>query len=466
MNGSAVDDARGARIGGKRLARRGVLKLGAGLAAGAVGARLLPGRAFAQTGELPYTANTSLSGEIEFWHFWGSQLRRTAIRRAIALFNEVYPDIKVTETQVPFSDIWTRNLAAVAAGEGMPDVIVEDRPRLKDRAANDIEMSLGDLAARDGVTGEQFWPFTWEEATTAEGVPYGLPFETDIRVLYYNKAAFIDAGLDPNKPPTNWDELATFSDALDIRDGDELTRVGFYPTLGNIGLADWGWNNGGEWQDADFNPTFNAPENVAALEWMKTWADRYGHDNLLALQSTFGSGTQDGFMSGKVAMIVDIQGYTAVLGYFGAQFVTEADENVGYGVAAIPPAPGHEPAALSGGFALSIPRGAENVEQAWEFVKFMAFVGQQSWSRDTYAMPTIQEVATTDAVLLASPNWPLFVEAMAYGRAATYNPYYPAMLPDLLPTATTAALDGSQTPQEALDEAQGKAEEEVERSRG
>ena len=34
----------------------------------------------------------------------------------------------------------------------------------------------------------------------------------------------------------------------------------------------------------------------------------------------------------------------------------------------------------------------------------MAFVGQQSWARDTYAMPTIQEVATTDPVLQASPN--------------------------------------------------------------
>jgi len=455
------------RLGKHRLPRRNVLKLGGGLAAAAAGVHALPRRALTQA-DLPYTANTSLSGEIEFWHFWGSQLRRTAVVRAIALFNEVYPDIQVTETFVPFGDIWTRNLAAVAAGSGMPDVIVEDRPSLKDRAANDIASSLGDLATRDGITGDAFWPFTWEEATTAEGVPYGLPYETDIRVLYYNKAAFIDAGLHPDSPPTNWDELATAADALDVVDGDELTRVGFFPAFGNIGLVDWAWNNGGEWQDADFNPTFTRPENVAALEWMKGWADRYGgYDNVQALQSTFGSGTQDGFMSGKVAMIVDIQGYTAQLGYFGAQFRTEGGEgeNVGYGVASIPPAPGNDPAALSGGFALSIPRGSENVDPAWEFVKFMTFVGQQSWCRDTYAVPTIQEMATTDPVLQASPNWPLFVEAMDYGRAKDYNPFYPAFTADLIPGVTLAALSGEQTPEEALADAQGSAEEEIERNR-
>jgi ABC-type glycerol-3-phosphate transport system substrate-binding protein len=96
----------------------------------------------------------------------------------------------------------------------------------------------------------------------------------------------------------------------------------------------------------------------------------------------------------------------------------------------------------------------------------MTFVGQQSWARDTFAIPTIQAMATEDAVLQASPNWQFYVDAMSYGRAATYNPFYPAMLSDLLPLAQTAALDGSQTPQEALDAAQAAAEEEVNRNRG
>jgi multiple sugar transport system substrate-binding protein len=462
-----------ARFSNQGISRRGVLKIGGGFTAAALGGHLLGGPVLGQVGTpaaspapIPqYTTNPDIEGDITFWHFWGSPLRRTAIQRVIAGFNQQFPNVKVTETAVPFSDIWTKNLAAVAAGSGMPNVIVEDRPTLPDRAKNDIEISLGDLATRDGVTGDAFWPFTWKEATV-EGVPYGLPYETDIRVLYYNKAAFTEAGLDPNTPPKNWDELWSFSDKLDKKSGDQLERIGFFPTFGNIGLDQWAWNNGGHWQDAEFNPTINAPENVAALEWMKSWADRYGYSNVQALQSTFGSGTQDGFMSGKLAMIVDIQGYTSVMNFFNPKFtLPDSEENLGYGVAPITPAPGHEPAALSGGFALSIPRGAEQTDASWEFIKYLVFVGQASWARDTYAMPTIQSMAF-DPVIAASPNWEFFVDAMSYGRAKEYNPYYPAFTSDTLPLAVEAALSGQQTAQEALDEAQGKAEEEIERAKG
>ena len=458
---------------GNKFDRRRILRASGGLTAATVGARFLHGSAFAQEATpaaspppIPdYATNPEIEGDIQFWHFWGSPLRRTAVQRIIAGFNQVYPNIKVTETAVPFSDIWTKNLAAVAAGSGMPNVIVEDRPTLPDRAKNEVEISLGDLATRDGVTGDAFWPFTWQEATV-EGVPYGLPYETDIRVLYYNKAAFTEAGLDPETPPTNWDELWSFADKLDKKDGDTLERIGFFPTLGSAGLDQWGWNNGGHWQDADFNPTINAPENVAALEWMKSWADRYGYSNVQALQSTFGSGTQDGFMSGKIAMMVDIQGYTSVMNFFNPKFtLPDSEENLGYGVGPITPAPGHEPVALSGGFALSIPRGSDQTDASWEFIKYMVFVGQASWARDTYAMPTIEAMAY-DPVLAVSPNWPFFLDAMSYGRAKEYNPYYPAFTSDTLPLATEAALSGQQSPQDAMDEAQGNAEEEIERARG
>jgi len=40
-----------------------------------------------------------------------------------------------------------------------------------------------------------------------EGKTYGVPFQRSTQVLYWNKAAFRDAGLDPSKPPQNWEEL-------------------------------------------------------------------------------------------------------------------------------------------------------------------------------------------------------------------------------------------------------------------
>ncbi len=390
-------------------------------------------------------------------------MRRNAIRRIVGTFKQQYPGIKVTETFVPFGDIWTKAIAAVAAGSGMPDVLVEDRPKLRDRAKNNIDISLGDLAKRDRVTGDAFWPFTWEEAVV-NGQPYGLPYETDIRVTYYNKAAYKDVGLDPEKPPQNWDDLWAFADKLDEKGSDgKLQRIGFYP-LFFMGLDMWAWNNGGEWQDKDYNPTLNAKPNVEALEWIKKWTDRYGKSALDAFRATFGQGKQDGFMSGRLATEVDIAGYTSFLNFYNPSFTTKDKQNLGYGVSSIPPAPGHKPASLSGGFALSIPRGSKQIDAAWEFIKYAVFVGQASWARDTYAIPTIMEVAKTDPTLNADPNWRFFMEAMSYGRPAVFNPYYPNMLSELDP-ATNDVLAGRKTAQEALDAAQKKAEAEIARNR-
>lgn len=101
----------------------------------------------------------------------------------------------------------------------------------------------------------------------------------------------------------------------------------------------------------------------------------------------------------------------------------------------------------------------------WEFAKYAVFVGQVSWARDTYAMPTVEEIARTDPTLNADPRWSFFIEAMSYGRPGIFNPYYPNML-EVLGPAVDAVLAGSMTPQEALDDAQRRAEQEIARVRG
>jgi multiple sugar transport system substrate-binding protein len=345
----------------------------------------------------------------------------------------------------------------------MPDVIVEDRPQLPDRAKNNIETSLGEMAKADNIDSKLFWPFTWEQATV-DGQPYGLPYETDIRVLYWNKAAFKDAGLDPEKPPANWDDLWSYADKLDQKTGDKLERVGFHPLFGNMDLDQWAWNDGGQWMDPKTKKfTLNDKHNVETLDWIKKWSDRYGKANWEAFRGTFGQGNQDGFMSGRVAMMVDIAGYTSFLNFFNPNLSTKDKERLGWGVAPIPPAPGHQPASLSGGFALSIPRGAKNPKPAWEFIKYAVFQGQASWARDTYSIPTIEKLAKEDPTLNGDPNWQFFVKAMDYGRAGDFNPYYPRWS-DLLGPARDAVLDGKMTSQQALDEAQQKAEAEARRN--
>jgi multiple sugar transport system substrate-binding protein len=342
----------------------------------------------------------------------------------------------------------------------MPDVIVEDRPQLVQRAADQIDISLAEFAARDGIDGSQFWPFTWQEATV-DGEPYGIPFETDVRVLYWNKQAFEEVGLDPEQPPTTWDELWEYADKLDKKNEDgSWARIGFHPDLGNGGWNLWSRANGAELVQ-DGKPLANDPKLVEAFEWMKQWYDRYGgYDALTEFRSTFGAPPNDPFMSGKVAMIVDINGYSSVLNFYDPRIeVTKADGtverqriNVGYGDVPYSASYG-KPVSWSGGFALSIPRGSPNAEAAWEFIKCATGPdGAASWSRDTSAMSANIEAAQ-DPALLGDARWQFFLQAMEYSQGTTVVPEYSNWGTEI-DQRREAILKGERPVQEALDEAQ------------
>ncbi|MEV0354179.1 ABC transporter substrate-binding protein [Nonomuraea sp. NPDC050680] len=63
-----------------------------------------------------------------------------------------------------------------------------------------------------------------------EGKLYGVPTDYTICYLYYRKDRFAAAGLDPDKPPTTWEEVAEYSKRLTSADGK---KVGLQWILGN-----------------------------------------------------------------------------------------------------------------------------------------------------------------------------------------------------------------------------------------
>ncbi len=390
----------------------------------------------------------SVSGDVEIWHFWGSPVRRTALRRVVALCQEQLPNVQITETFKPWGDIWTANVAAVAAGSGMPDVIVESRQILPQRARDQIATDLQPYIDQDNYDTSVFWPFTWDE-TLYEGDSYGIPFETDVRVLYWNKNAFEAVGLDPETPPQTWEELQTYADALDIQNEDgSYERIGFMP-LWNAGADFWARTNG--WQQVrDGRPAYDDPAYLETLEWINGWIERYGGwGTIQNFKANYGSAPNDLFMSGATPMVVDTAGYISQLNFYRPR-TAEGDE-LAWGIANIPYS--KEPANWSGGFALSVPYGAENPEAAWEVIKCMAGpAGQASWSRDTYAIPTDQEIAN-DPVLRADPNWDTIMNVMETSQGSTYVPSYPNFNQEI-DSRIDQVWSGDMTPQEMLQEAQ------------
>src|SRR3546814_9554899 len=56
------------------------------------------------------------------------------------------------------------------------------------------------------------------ENSQTGGKTWGIPFQRSTIVMYWNKEAFQEAGLDPETPPQNWNELVEYGQKLTKRD--------------------------------------------------------------------------------------------------------------------------------------------------------------------------------------------------------------------------------------------------------
>ena len=101
---------------------------------------------------------------------------------------------------------------------------------------------------------------------------YSLPFLAAVQALYYRKDMFQAAGLDPNKPPQNWNEF--YADAQALTDQPKGVW-GFEFGTDSDASAYWWinflWQAGGEvikrGPDGQWRAAFNSPAGVAALEF-------------------------------------------------------------------------------------------------------------------------------------------------------------------------------------------------------
>jgi ABC-type sugar transport system permease subunit/ABC-type glycerol-3-phosphate transport system substrate-binding protein len=123
-----------------------------------------------------------------------------------------------------------------------------------------------------------------KKAGTKEKHYWMLPYETLVRVLLYRKDLFYRYGLDPERPPRDWDELLTYAKALT---NPEDGTYGLYLAAGQQAAYDWItylWSAGGDavLQNEETGEWYASFEGEPALAAMKfylklitaKWKDR------------------------------------------------------------------------------------------------------------------------------------------------------------------------------------------------
>lgn len=396
--------------------------------------------------------------ELDFWTFWGSEPRRNFVDHMVEEFNNSQENIHVTHTYLPWGDIFTKNLASIAAGDPA-DVIVNDINTVAQRAEKNQNTNLAEFIAQEGddFTGK-YYENLWN-ATLFEGESYALPFTTDTRLLYYNKDIMEEVGLDPEQPPTTWAELQEMAMLMDVKDGDNYDRIGYVPRYGVQG--DFYYMNAtghGFWDFENNVPTINAPDGVAALDWVVEYENQYGSDLLNAFTAEFGNQQADPFMNGKIGMMIkEGTHYSQIAAYapdlnFGVTTVPEFENSPGGNTS------------WGGGFVVEIPYGAEHPAESWEFIKYLT----DHTSQEYWAVNNFDNVAHIEAAESAMSNDSLSDKGQEVYKAAVENMEHtiltpqPLSIPDLM-TYVNTELDniylGYKTPQQAFDDAQSMVEQ-------
>ena len=374
-------------------------------------------------------------------------------------FNEANPDVCVTMTIVPGSETDIAKLLTSIRGGVGPDVYLVDRFTVAQRANEGV---VSELPAEAADMADQYLPFAWEE-TQFQGATYALPFDTDVRALFYNIDLLEAAGQDPaqldiaNGPPT-LAEVDAIGDAITQTDADgNYTQMGWIPggprAAGNPGGLDqgwpytWGYVFGGSFADLEacqVTPTDHGV--VAGFQYLYDWAQQRDPAKISRFVATnmpdpADPAQQNAFITGKLAMVVT--------GPWRINQMAELAPDTNYGFTYIPvPNEGDESATWAGGWSAALIPGSEVPDEAWRFLQFLAGPeGQAIYTVETKHIPTLNALIEDESLFdeQLAQFLPLLETAHNRPPLAVGALYW-----DSLVTAQGAVEMNSQEPEAAL----------------
>lgn len=257
--------------------------------------------------------------------------------KQVKAFEKANPDI----TLKPSETVWdATTFQALVAGGNLPDALSVPFTEPQGLIARKQIADLTD-ALKQTKLGQQLNPTVLKVAQDGGGHTYAVPTSAYSVGLIYNRDLFTKAGLDPDKPPTTWDEVR--ADAKRIA---EKTGAIGYAQLSTKGQGGWMFTTqtysfGGSVENAaGTKTTFDAQPSKDALQALHDmrWTDQsMGTTTLYDLDSM-----AQGFAAGKIGM------FMSAPDQYSASVVTNGMDPKNLGVGGLPQS-GGEHGTLSGG---------------------------------------------------------------------------------------------------------------------
>ncbi|NWF65735.1 MAG: sugar ABC transporter substrate-binding protein [Chloroflexi bacterium] len=291
---------------------------------------------------------------------WSRDSNQAFLRQLVDKWNESHTN-QIEPTIIPGTEFVARVGTGIAAGE-VPDLLPIDLIYAPAFAQAGQLTEIGEFAMQMPFY-DQLIPAHIRLGTYDDGL-YALPFAAEGSVLLYNKGLFEQAGLDPEQPPTNWQELYDAAVAINALGND---NYGFYFSGNCAGCNAFTflpliWASGGDVLSEDgTEATIDSDPVVrAALEFYRQlWTEGLVPPGA---QADTGNDFFNAFARANIGMTGS--------GAFSNSLLKTDYPEIEFGIAFLP---GQEDgvSSFAGGDLIAIPAGAQHVEEGFEFIEWV-----------------------------------------------------------------------------------------------
>jgi multiple sugar transport system substrate-binding protein len=401
---------------------------------------------------------------ISLWGVPGEQ--RPTELDIVKAFGALKPDINVKVSTAPSNGTGdaTSIITAVRGGTA-PDLWFMDRFSCAQYASLGLLEPISDLIEKyeDSDFLDQWLPFATRELTLG-GKLYGLPTETDSRVLYYNKTLLRENGidldeLDPKNGPPTLTRIIEISNQLMKKDGrGNYTQLGLIPWDGEGWGYTWALGNQARFfDDANCSIDLTAKPILDAYSFLYDQARDMDFGKVDAFKATY---EPPNHPPAQTSFYGQKQGFM-ISGPFFSQGLDKYVPDLDYGYTYLPVFnEGDSPYTWSGGFSLVAPKGSAMTKEVWDFMKFYCGEpGQTIYTPVAKTLPTHLKLLERSEP--GGANLQFFIDQLEF---STSRPPFPVsqIWWDSMKQAQDSVTLGSKTPIEALETAQARVAPQLE----
>ena len=370
-------------------------------------------------------------------------------------FNKAHPQYKVVPIYAgTYQETIVKALTAHKSGKAPATSVLlsTDMFTLIDE---DAIAPIDDFAKTDADKAwvKGFYPAFMANSQTG-GKTWGVPFQRSTVVMYYNKEAFKEAGLDPNKAPQTWKELSEAAKKLTKKDASgNVTQYGIQ--IPSTGFAYWMLqtlttpNDVLLANEAGTKVTFDNPKVIEALDYWVNLAKEGVHPKGVVEWGT----TPKDFMEKKAAIIVTTTGNLTNL---------KANAKFDFGVGQIAGNVRKGGSPTGGGNFYIFKKAPKDQQQAaFEFAKWVTQPERAAqWSMDSGYVAVSPAAYDTPALKKYGQEFPpaLVARDQLPVSVAEFSTHDNQRVTKVLNDAIQAALNGTKTSAQAMKDAQKEAD--------